>query len=349
MNIEQLINNLKICANARVVPFIQGSPGIGKSDAVKQIAARNRFKLIDIRLSQCDPTDLNGLPKLDGERSTYLPFDTFPLEGEPLPKGYNGWLLFLDEINAAPRSLQAAAYKLVLDRKVGNHNLHPNVVIMCAGNKETDNAVVNPLSTALRSRFINLVVEPDYENWLKWAYNLPEDRAMDFRIQAFISWKGNDGLYNFKPENTSDVYACPRTWEFMNRILKTIGDKANLRDYTELLYGTVGNIAEEFISYADYCTKLPPFKDILDGTAYDSFKNKHFKIDEKFLLCNYVSAHTKEITTAKETANVIKFLDLFGEEFGIPFYAGIYQKNPALMQMPQIPNKVKDLAIWLTK
>ena len=317
MNIEQLINNLKICANARVVPFIQGSPGIGKSDAVKQIAARNRFKLIDIRLSQCDPTDLNGLPKLDGERSTYLPFDTFPLEGEPLPKGYNGWLLFLDEINAAPRSLQAAAYKLVLDRKVGNHNLHPNVVIMCAGNKETDNAVVNPLSTALRSRFINLVVEPDYENWLKWAYNLPEDRAMDFRIQAFISWKGNDGLYNFKPENTSDVYACPRTWEFMNRILKTIGDKANLRDYTELLYGTVGNIAEEFISYADYCTKLPPFKDILDGTAYDSFKNKHFKIDEKFLLCNYVSAHTKEITTAKETANVIKFLDLFGEEFGI--------------------------------
>ena len=93
---------------------------------------------------------------------------------------------------------------------------------MCAGNKETDNAVVNPLSTALRSRFINLVVEPDYENWLKWAYNLPEDRAIDFRIQAFISWKGNDGLYNFKPENTSDVYACPRTWEMLSKVLKFI-------------------------------------------------------------------------------------------------------------------------------
>ena len=94
---------------AGIVPMVHGSPGIGKSQLMHQIAEEYGLKLIDLRLSQCDPTDLAGFPQIDATRQKagYVPMDTYPLEGEEVPTGFNGWLLFLDEINSAPKAVQA--------------------------------------------------------------------------------------------------------------------------------------------------------------------------------------------------------------------------------------------------
>ena len=94
---------------AKIVPMLTGSPGMGKSAIVKGIAKTYGLKVIDLRLSQCDPTDLMGFPSIQGTRAGYLPMETFPLEGDPIPEGYNGWLLFLDEFNSASTAVQAAA------------------------------------------------------------------------------------------------------------------------------------------------------------------------------------------------------------------------------------------------
>lgn len=96
---------------AGLVPMLEGSPGVGKSDIIKRVAEQNKLKVIDLRLAQCDPCDLNGFPTVNKETGTasYVPMDTFPIESTPIPKGYKGWLLFLDECNSAPRAVQAAA------------------------------------------------------------------------------------------------------------------------------------------------------------------------------------------------------------------------------------------------
>ena len=106
---------------------------------VKSIAEEYNLKMIDLRLAQCDPTDLLGFPHIDGDKARYVPMDTFPLEGDPLPINpvtgiaYSGWLLFLDEFNSADKGVQKAAYKLVLDRMTGLYHLHKNVAISAAG------------------------------------------------------------------------------------------------------------------------------------------------------------------------------------------------------------------------
>jgi len=97
------------CIKVGLVPFLQGSPGIGKSDIVRTIASEFNLKVVDLRLSQCDPTDLSGFPMLLGDKAGYVPMNTFLLENDSLPKGYNGVLLFLDEFNSAPRAVQCAA------------------------------------------------------------------------------------------------------------------------------------------------------------------------------------------------------------------------------------------------
>lgn len=242
---------------AKLVPMIEGSPGTGKSQIVHQIAEHYNLKVIDLRLSQCDPCDLMGFPNIKGNRAGYLPMDTFPIEGDEIPEGYNGWLLFLDEFTSTPPAVQASAYKVVLDRMVGNHKLHKNVAIVCAGNKETDNAIVQPMSTALQSRLVHMELVTDAKEWVEWAAKA----GIDHRITSYINFKPSS-LYTFTPDHTDKTYASPRTWEFADRLLKV----TNLEDkqFLPLLAGTLSEgVAREFLGFCKIHQTLPKLETIL--------------------------------------------------------------------------------------
>ena len=109
VKISQAVRMITTAIKAQVVPFLKGSPGSGKSQIVHQIAKVYNLQVIDLRLSQCDPTDLAGFPTIVDGKADYMPMKHFPIEGDPLPKGMSGWLLFLDEANSAPPAIQAAA------------------------------------------------------------------------------------------------------------------------------------------------------------------------------------------------------------------------------------------------
>lgn len=257
VKISQAIPMIVSYIKAGLVPMIIGSPGMGKSQIVHQIAEQFKLKVIDIRLAQCDPTDLMGFPRINGDRAGYAPMETFPIEGDPIPDGYSGWLIFLDEMNSASPAVQAAAYKLVLDRMVGQYKLHKNVAIVCAGNKETDNAIVQPLSTALQSRLTHLELVVDAKEWVNWAV----ENGIDHRITSFINFTPNN-LYTFRPDHTDNTYACPRTWEFANRLLKDLDLKDPIS--VPILAGTLSEgVAREFINFCKIHNRLPKIEEIL--------------------------------------------------------------------------------------
>jgi hypothetical protein len=234
-----------------LVAMLHGSPGKGKSAIVHEVAKQYNLKVIDLRLSQCDPTDLMGFPNILGSRAGYVPMDTFPIEGDRLPDGYDGWLLFLDEANGAPLAVQAASYKLILDRMIGKYHLHKNVAIVCAGNLETDGAITEPMSTAMQSRLAHIELMDDVEGWLDWAAT----NGIDNRITSYIGFRPGN-LYDFNPEHTDKTYACNRTWEFANRVLKVTAD--NDPDRLPMLAGVISEgKAREFLTYIKIYTSLP--------------------------------------------------------------------------------------------
>ena len=240
-SIKSLAKNSETLLKAGLVPLVRSSPGVGKTSVIRQMAEALNLKVIDIRLSQCDTTDLNGFPSIDKVtgKASYLPMDTFPLEGDSLPvktwktvktvdpkdpkkittstvadTHYAGWMIIYDELTSAAPAIQAAAYKILLEREVGQRKLHRNVWQIGLGNKETDNAVVARMSTALQSRLIHLEIESDPEEWLKWAML----HSFDPRIIAYISHKP-DSLNKFSPTHNDHTFPCERTWEFVNKIL----------------------------------------------------------------------------------------------------------------------------------
>ena len=223
-----------------------------------------KLLLIDLRLAQMEPTDLMGFPAINDETHTagYTPMDIFPLENTPIPKGYKGWLLLLDEINQADRATMKAAYKLVLDRMVGQFPLHKQCYVAAAGNLDTDNALVEEMGTAMQSRISpHMVLGVDTQQWLEWA----NVRGIDYRICSFIEFRP-DLLHHFEPDHTDCTYPCPRTWERVHEYI--IGHEftgPELNDiHMPLLAGTIGSGATiEFIAFSQLFTKLPNFASIM--------------------------------------------------------------------------------------
>ena len=257
VNTAEATRNMILAIRAGLPVMLEGSPGIGKSSIAREIAQKFKLELIDVRLGQMDPTDLNGFPFCIDGKAQYVPTDLFPLENTPIPKGKNGFFLFLDEFNSASPAVMAASYKLILDHCVGQHKLHPKTVIVCAGNELTDRAIVNRMGTAMESRLIHLVLSVDIAEWVKWA----STNKLDYRVISYLNSQPKM-LHNFDPNHDDKTFPCPRTWEFVSKLLKVIGNNP-LPEQLPLLAGTVGEgAAREFIMFSETISELPTIAEI---------------------------------------------------------------------------------------
>lgn len=323
IRISQAKPLLEKVLKAKLVPLLVGSPGMGKSQLYQQIANEHNLLLIDLRLGQCDITDLNGFPKIEGDKAGYLPMDTFPIEGDPIPEGYKGWMLLFDELTSAPPSLQAASYKIILDRKVGKYNLHKNVVVCAAGNLETDNAVVETMSTALQSRMIHFELAVNSEDWLNWA----TENGIDYRITSYINFKPN-ALYTFSPDHSDKTYASPRTWEFANRLLKN--DDTSTVDLLPLLAGTLSEgVAREFITFTKIFKDLPTIKQIME-------KPEEIQVPDEPSILYALSGSLSEHLNSDNIEALGKFIVRLPVEFQVITFRTAIKKMPELLNSPTI-------------
>lgn len=305
------------------VMYLAGSPGIGKSAIYHEIANEYGLKLIDLRLSQCDPTDLAGFPHVVNGKATYLPMDTFPLEGEDIPAGYNGWLLFLDEVSSASPAVQSAAYKLVLDRKVGQHKLHKNVAIAAAGNLESDNAIVESMSTALQSRFIHYELTVDPKAWIDWAH----EQHFDHRITSYIEFKPGD-LYTFSPEHTDRTYACPRTWAFANDYVQD-WDTIDLNHVPQLSGVISEGVARSFIGFAQIFHKLPTITHIATNPTT-------IEVPQELSILHAITGMIGEYLDEKLAESLMKYVVRLPKEFQVFTLRSVIRRNKTMLTHPTI-------------
>jgi MoxR-like ATPase len=180
---------------------------MGKSSIMRSVSNELGLHMIDHRVSTSEPTDATGLPHFVNGKARFAPFDElFPLQDAPVPVGKQGWMLFLDEFNSGNKSVEAAFYKLILDRMTGQHPLHDQVVITAAGNLDTDRAITSPQSTAMVSRMVHLEMVLSHKEWM-------EDVALkenyDSRIIAYLS-QFDSHLMDFKPDSKGVPFCCPR-------------------------------------------------------------------------------------------------------------------------------------------
>ena len=324
-----LKESITIAMKARRMVMIYGPPGIGKSAVVAEISNDFNMKLIDLRLSQIESSDLNGFPDLSGEKADYKPFAMFPLAGDPLPldengKEMNGWTLFLDEFNAAERPTQKAAYKVALDRMIGGLALHDRCLVIGAGNREEDNALIEEQSSAMVSRLIHLELLSDAPSWLMWA----NKAHLDYRVTGYIE-RNPMKLNTFNPavQSVEMTYPCERTWHFVSDMLK-YGTDIDSPAVRALIAGSIGSgPALDFLNWLKVFEELPSINDIVQEPNTAKLPEE---AGAKFAVAGYISSHADEFNFEA----LLTYMTRMPLEYCVVMMRYLHPRNPSLILMP---------------
>ena len=268
--------------------FLWGPPGIGKSELVEGITRELGGLMIDLRLGQMEPTDIRGIPFYNKEKNImeYAPPGDLP-DAETAAQ-YPVVVLFLDEMNSAPASVQSAAYQLILNRRVGKYVLPDNVVMVAAGNRESDKGVTYRMPTPLANRFIHQEMKVDFASWQEWAVM----NKIHKDVVGYLSFAKQD-LYDFDAKSASRAFATPRSWSFVSQLLN---DGVDDETMTNLVAGTVGEgLAVKFMSHRKVASRMPNPQDILKG------KVKDLQVKEVSAMYSLVISMCYELKAAVET------------------------------------------------
>ena len=238
--------------------FIWGPPGIGKSDIVHQIGESIEAHVIDVRLSLWEPTDIKGIPYYSANDNTMQWAPPVELPNEKMAKKHKAIILFLDEMNSAAPAVQAAAYQLILNRRVGTYVLPDNVYIVAAGNREADKGVVYRMPAPLANRFVHIELAVNFDDWFAWAV----DNKIHKDVVGYLQFSKKD-LYDFDPKSPSRSFATPRSWSFVSELLE---DELDEEITTDLVSGSVGEgLALKFVAHRKVASQMPNPADILSG------------------------------------------------------------------------------------
>lgn len=335
---------IRQCFDVKRPVFLWGPPGIGKSEVVeaitKEFDATERggkpSHMIDLRLGQMDPTDIKGIPFFNKDLGVMDWAPPIDLPSEEFAAQHSTIVLFFDEMNSAPPSVQAAAYQLILNRRIGKYKLPENVVMIAAGNREGDKGVTFKMPSPLSNRFVHLEMRVDFDAWQKWAVQ----KGIHKDVVGYLSF-AKQSLFDFDPKSSSRAFATPRTWTFVSELLG-----ANLPESVEadLVAGTVGDgTAVQFIAHRKVAGQMPNPSDILAGKVKE-LKTK--EISAMYSLTIAMCYELKEMQVKEQNKDkwheaIDNFFAFMMANFTTELTVMGVRVALTVYKLPFVPNKLK--------
>lgn len=314
--------------------MLWGAPGVGKSQAIRQIAKKiesetgKRCVVTDVRLLLFNPIDLRGIPTANADKTlaVWLKPQIFQMDDRESVVN----ILFLDEISAAPQSVQAAAYQITLDRIIGEHKLPENCIVLAAGNRLTDKSVSFKMPKALANRLCHLEIESNFDSWLEWAIS----SGISPLVTGFLSFR-NDYLIENESSTDTLAFPTPRSWEMVSRLLNMANQ--DLTSVYPMISGCIGTgVATEFKTYCNIFASLPKISDIFEGRCFKVPSST----DALYALVSSMIAYAKEHKDDYYAIeNSLEYSLLLPPDFSVVLVRGYMAIEPGyrdkLLRMPK--------------
>lgn len=349
MNVNRLVDNLAtaycniISANVPIKKFpsvmLWGPPGVGKSQAVRQIGKRiktqtgKRVHITDVRLLLFNSIDLRGIPTSNADKTLAVWLKPQIFQMDESDNIVN--ILFLDEISAAPQSVQAAAYQITLDRVIGEHKLPENCIVIAAGNRTTDKSVAFKMPKALANRLMHIEVEGSFKSWKQWAIQ----SGINAKVVGFLSFR-RDRLMSFDSSTDDLAFATPRSWEMVSNILNYV--ESDVDKVYSLVAGIVGcGAALEFRTWSKVYNELPDIEEIFDGKQ----PKIPTRTDAMYALCSSMTAYAREHKDdIHRIANSIRYAQRLSPDFSTVLLKDyMYIEKDYRRKLLNIP----EFSVWL--
>ena len=316
--------------------MLWGPPGVGKSQMIAQVAEHNQIPIIDIRLSQMEPSDLRGIPFRNQELVEWAIPAMLP---DSLRHGPEG-ILFLDEITSAAPSVSAAAYQLILDRRLGEYRIPRGWAIFAAGNRQGDRGVTYTMPSPLANRFSHFEVDVNLDDWVAWAYA----HDIDERVIGFLRFRP-DLLFDFDPAHNPVACPSPRSWEFAHRALQKFESRPDLLSGT--LQACVGPAAGiELTAFIDSIGRMPDLESIVRGEDVPAPS----EIDLQYAVASALVGHAIRALDTPEAVDVhghiLNYASRFPlREMGVMMVSDMHRAiGQPLFEVPQFADWARDIA-----
>lgn len=316
--------------------MIWGPPGIGKSQMVATVAATHSVPVIDLRLSQMEPSDLRGIPF---RTDTMVEWAIPRMLPDATRHGETG-ILFLDEITSALPAVSAAAYQLILDRCLGDYIVPDGWVIFAAGNRQGDRGVTYAMPSPLANRFTHFSFDINLDDWVTWAHQ----NNIDERIIAFLRFRP-ELLFDFDPATDPVAFPTPRSWEFAHHALhKFETQPAVLAGSLQACVGKAAGI--ELSAFIENLQQLPDVDAILQGAEIPVPES----IDLQYALASSLVGHSvKAVGTPEQDVtlgNILEYANHFPQrEMGVMLVSDIHRAiGEPVFAVPQFQNWANQVA-----
>lgn len=304
--------------------MLWGSPGVGKSQGVRQLAVDigactgKRVEITDVRLLLFNPVDLRGIPTANEEKTLAVWLKPKIFQMDDSIDVIN--ILFLDEISAAPQSVQAAAYQITLDRTVGEHRLPENCIVIAAGNRVTDRSVAYNMPKALANRLCHFEIKTDINSWREWAI----ESGINECVIGFLDYKPSL-LMDFDTDSSEHAFPTPRSWEMVSNILNYINSDIN--EVYSLIAGCVGSYAaNELLWWNNIYSTAPSAEDIFSGEE----QSVPLRPESLYALSTCISTYARNHHSTEETENAITYVNRLPSEFRDRIFADFLRINSVL-------------------
>lgn len=318
LNATQMATAMKTMISMDAPLMVWSSPGVGKSDMVRQLAEDINGQLVDVRLAMWDTVDMRGIPNVVDGTTHWNPPAVLPFEGNTRFDPSRPIVLFLDEVLQALPAVQSVAFQLVLDRAVGEHKLMPNVRVLLASNRMTDRAGANRMSTALSNRMTHVELIPHVDSFCKWAWAQNKNPLPI----AFLRLRP-DLLSNFDPAKGDVAFATPRSWAKTCDIVEA-SLPVDIR--YPLVAGTIGEgPATELEAFIRVWTDMPNIEGIL-------MSPKTADVPTKPDILYAVSAALAHRATKGNMAAICEYLDRLPAEFAMVSVKDAVRRTPEIQQ-----------------
>lgn len=316
--------------------YIEGPPGMGKSQIIQQTAKMEGKELIDIRLSQMDAVDLMGVPfPKDGVTDWNPPSFFKKIQDNP-----GRYALFMDEFDKASPAVQNASLQILLDKQIGSIDLSGCVMVL-AGNRIEDKAGSNRISTAARNRVISLTLEHNIEDtldyWIKANFHPHVIAYIRFRTQGLnemvMRGSSKEEYERIAIVKNSPAFATPRSWEAVSRLLHN-GLSKQQDMITPMLAGTVGTVeGTTFAAFVKHEDECPSFEEIVK-------KPHSAKLPKNPAAKHIVATTVGEKMNPTNISACIEYLDRLDKEFQVISIRDANKRGPEIA-------RTKDFMKWM--
>ena len=327
------VSIIKAGAPLRSFPSVMlwGAPGVGKSQGVRQIAKEiadktgKRVEVTDVRLLLFNPVDLRGIPTANEDKTLAVWLKPKIFQMDDSDEVVN--ILFLDEISAAPQSVQAAAYQITLDRTVGEHRLPENCIVIAAGNRVTDRSVAYTMPKALANRLCHIEVAVDIQSWHNWALGA----GINPIVLGYLDYNPSM-LMQFDSSSESLAFPTPRSWEMVSNILNNVSD--NIAEVFSLIIGCIGDAAQELRTWVEVYGKIPDVKRIFNGSSVDV----PVRPELLFALSSQISVYANSHNSDDEIKNAVNYASKLPTEFRNRIFADLLEIKSIRKQLSKDRN-----------